>query len=285
MRVRVTQNAVSSIERELLAAMEMSQNKIETRQEFLNRLLLESDSLSDEVWGTLSEPAKDWLVSETQTYNVGLDVREFEVTKETIEAVEQTISLTPVNVVPIEEPEPEPEPVEEPESKQDELSTQEAIALFKEEGITPQDVAQAAAEQGVAHHKKVASIKKKVSKKKAPVKKVTKKAPIKKAPAKKVVAKKAPVKTSLSDNPTSAKKGIKYLVRKNLAMDAWELTLYILVQNPDLSFKDFVKKFLKEKRANMTLERSLGYKYKDFQIMKKVMKRMELFETLEERDA
>ena len=271
MRVRVTQNAVSSIERELLAAMEMSQNKTETRQEFLNRLLLESDSLSDEVWGTLSEPAQDWLVSETQVYNAGQGVREFEVTEETVETVEQPVALKITDVrigdkpysefetieQPVEvKPEPEPEPVVI------------SVALTKEE-------------LDAIPTKKKAPVKK-TGKKKAPA---IKKAPMKKAAAKKVVVKKAPVKTSLSDNPTSAKKGIKYLVRKNLAMDAWELTLYILVQNPDLSFKDFVKKFLKEKRANMTLERSLGYKYKDFQIMKKVMKRMELFETLEERDA
>ena len=93
-------------------------------------------------------------------------------------------------------------------------------------------------------------------------------------------------KVEESDDPPrrvpSPKKGSKYIVRKNVAMDAWELALYILVPNPDMGFKDFMEEFIAQNRANMTLERSLRYKYKDFQILKRTVKRLTLVQPLEE---
>jgi hypothetical protein len=69
--------ANSKIEAELLKVSDLETKKKETRQDYLERLMLTVAKVPDQVWTDLSQEAKDWNDEAAEAYNAGMEIGDF----------------------------------------------------------------------------------------------------------------------------------------------------------------------------------------------------------------
>ena len=242
---------MTEVEREIRRKVKVRAREGTDRQEFLRRIIMQADTLSDQEWDTFSDEAKQWLSKGTTDFNKGLMLWDFE--SEVVDAPHE-----PESSQVSEETGSSSLKKSEGEEEQDDAGTQDRDADDVDAGGVV--VENCETETGVASEtvEKIESV-------------------------------------TLSDesldpvdelmNDEAPRRRGRPRVPRGTDLTSMELTLYLLVEHPDMSQDEFVHRFLDARRTKKVTERGVIYRYQDFQIMKKLLKKLELKQTLAELDA
>lgn len=100
----------TQIETEFMKATKLRQGEGEARSKYLKRLLTAGQSLTDDVWATLSTPAQSWYNSGVTAYKIANNTEDIPEPVDPIEEEEEPVLAVrgvkpPVAAAPIEEPE------------------------------------------------------------------------------------------------------------------------------------------------------------------------------------